>query len=167
MKRVLLAAIAAGALWGSVRVNLRVGVGHPIHRARTVVVRRPAVVVAAPVYAAPVVWTRVAVVAPPRERMVWEDGEVLHRDEDWTDTSLRVNSRGKELFLRLEGRAQVDFAEVAFHNGQVQVVDFNEAVLGAGTHRLLDFANGREVESVRLVARAKSPRARVTVLMAK
>ncbi|MFN7919310.1 MAG: hypothetical protein U0Q16_04390 [Bryobacteraceae bacterium] len=168
MKRILMAAMTAGALWAGVRVNLSIGVGHPIHRPRTVVVRRPVIVAAAPVvYAAPVVWTRVVVAAPPRERLVWEDTETLFREDDWSDTSLRVHNRGKELLLRLDGRAQIDFAEVAFHNGQVQVVDFNEAVLGAGTHRLLDFANGREVESVRLVARSRTPRVRVSVLMVK
>lgn len=170
MKKFLLAALMAATLAASVRVNLSIGVGHPLRRpARTVIVRRPVVVAPAVrvVYAAPVVWSRTVVALPVRDRLVWEDSEALRRDEDWVDTNLRVGNRGDALYLRVEGRVQVDFAEVAFENGQVQVVDFNEAPMTPGTYMLLNFRDGRRVESVRLVARARTPRARLTVLMAK
>lgn len=168
MKKLLIVATLAVAALANVRVNVRVGVGHPIRRpARTVVVRRPVVVPARVVYAAPVIWTRTAVALPGRDRLVWEDSEVLTRPEDWVDTTLKVNARGDALYLRTEGRVQIDFAEVEFENGQVQVVDFNEAPLERGTFKLLDFKDGRKVESVRLIARSRTPRARVTVLMAK
>jgi len=168
MKGILIAALLAVSALANVRVNVRVGVGHPIRRpARTVIVRRPAVVPARVVYAPPVVWTRTVVALPPRDRLVWEDSEVLTRQEDWVDTTLKVNARGDALYLRTEGRMQIDFAEVEFENGQVQVVDFNEAPLERGTFKLLDFKDGRKVESVRLIARARSQKARVTVLMGK
>lgn len=161
----------ATTTWAAVRVNLRLGVGHPIRRpARTVVVRpiRPAVVVAPKVvYAAPVVWTRNVVALPPRERIVVEDSETFHRSEDWVDTTLAVNQNGDKMFVRVNGRVQVDFAEVHFRGGQVQVVDFGEAPLEAGTYSLLDFKDGRHVDYVRLVARARSQNARVSVLLAR
>jgi hypothetical protein len=171
--RALLAALlVALPLMGDVRVKVRVGPGHPIARPnRTVIVRpaRPAaVVVRTPaVYAAPVVWTRTVASLPSRDRLLWEDSEVITRREDWVDTTLNVNNRGNALYLNIEGRAHLDFAEVQFDNGQVQVVDFREGQVERGTFLLLDFKNGRSVNSVRLIAKSQSPRARITVYLAK
>ena len=158
-------------LLADVRVGIRVGAGHPLARpGRTVIVRsRPApVVVRAPiVYAAPVVWTRRVVTLPARDRLLWEDSEVIHRREDWVDTTLNVNNRGNALYLNIEGRSHLDFAEVHFDNGQVQVVDFNNNNVEQGTFLLLDFANGRQVNAVRLIAKSQSPRSKLTVYLAK
>ena len=151
---------------------MRVGPGHPIHRpARTVVVRpaRPAaVVVRGPVvYAAPVVWTRTVVSLPSRDRLLWEDSEVITRREDWVDTTLNVNNRGNALYLNIDVRARLDFAEVQFDNGQVRVVDFREGQVEKGAFRLLDFADGRTFNSVRLIAKSQSPLSKLTVYLAK
>ena len=59
----------------------------------------------------------------------------------------------------------MDFAEVHFHNGQAQVIDFHENLLENGTYGLMDFPDGRNVDYVRVVARARVPEARLTVLM--
>lgn len=168
MKRILIAALAAATVWAAgVRVNLVLGAGHPIHRPpRTVIVRRPVTPPVRVVYAAPVVWTRADVSIPPRPQLVWESAETLDRIDDWIDANLPVGSRGRAIYLHMKGQAQLDFAEVSFGSGQVQVVDFNEATLKQGAHLLLDFKDGRRVESVRLVARARTNRAIVTVLMA-
>ncbi len=167
---VLLVATAA-SLEAAVRVSVRLGAGHPLARpGRTVVVReRPAVAARERiVWAPPVVFAPRVVVAPAREMLVWEDSEVLHRNEEWVDSSLNVNNRGRQLFLRLDGRAQVDFVEVHFHNGQAQVVDFKDNVtMEPGTYSLLDFADGRHVDFVRVVARARAPKTRISVLMGK
>lgn len=166
---VLVALAAASIVNANVRVNVNLGVGHPLRRpARTVIVRRPAPVVRTKVvYAAPIVWTRAVVTLPPRDRMVWEDSETFRRREDWVDTFYNVNNRGDALYFRVAGRAQVDFAEVTFNNGQTQVVDFNEAPLEDGTYRLLDFADGRQVDYVRMVARSRAPQSTITVMMRK
>lgn len=171
-RMILVAGMMAMAAMADVRVGIRVGVGHPLPRPnRTVVVRpvRAGVVIApAParvVYAPMVVWPRTIVRLPPRDRIIWEDSESLQRREDWVDTMLHVNNRGRGLFFRVDGRAEIDFAEVHFANGQVQVVDFKEGALNPGTYRLLDFADGRHVDGVRLIARAQSRQARVTILM--
>jgi len=173
-RRLLLGGLAVLALplFADVRVRVRIGPGHPIARPNRMVIVRPprpaAVVVRAPVvYAPPVVWTRTVVALPPRDRLLWEDSETITRREDWVDTTLNVNNRGKSLYLDIDGRAFLDFAEVQFGNGQVQVVDFREGRVERGTFRLLDFADGREVVSDRLIARAQSPRARLTVYLAK
>lgn len=168
----LIVAMAALPLLADVRVGIRIGAGHPLARPGRMVIVRPvrpaAVVVRAPiVYAPAVVWTRTVVALPPRPRLLWEDSETIARREDWVDTTLNVNNRGNALYLQIDGRAHLDFAEVMFENGQVQVVDFREGRVESGTFLLLDFANGRNVNSVRLVAKSQSPRSRLTVYLAK
>src|SRR5688500_17966871 len=66
--------------------------GHPVVRRlpATVVVRpaRTAVVVGAPpVFLPSLAWTAAVVSMPPRERLVWEDSEVIEREEDWVDAN--------------------------------------------------------------------------------
>jgi hypothetical protein len=144
--------------------------GHPIRRAvnRTVVVRAPrkTVVVGAPlVFLPPVVWAASVVSLPPRDRLVWEDSELIRKDEDWVDCNFGVDQSGDALFLKIDGRAILDFAEVTFENGNVQVVDFNERTHGAGIYQLLDFRDGRHVKTVRMLARATSNDARLTLYM--
>ena len=167
MKPLLVGILATAAFAADVRLNINLGPGHPIHRTRTVIVHRAPYAVGRVVWAAPVVWTRSVIALPPRERMVWEDSETLTRREEWVDASLPVRNTGDALFLRVDGRAQLDFAEVHFGNGNAQVVDFHETLLDPGVYSLLDFADGRRVESVRLVARARTPRSTLSVLMQK
>lgn len=165
----ILALLAVETLSANVRVRVNLGVGHPLRRpARTVIVRRPAPVVATRVvYAAPVVWSRAVVTLPPANRMVWEDRETFRRRDDWVDTYFNVNNTGDALYFRVSGRAQVDFAEVTFGNGQVQVVDFNEAPMEDGVYRLIDFSDGRKVEGVRMVVRSRAPQSTITMMMRK
>ena len=155
---------------GPHRTTVIVHRGFPIRRALPLCVVRPprvAVVVAPSVYLAPVVWTAAVVSLPPRDLLVWEDSETLTRDDDWTDFTLNVNDRGTRLFLEIDGKAQVEFAEVVYANGEAVAVDFAQGTRGAGTYSLLDFADGRKVSHVRMVARAKSDEARLVVRMAK
>jgi len=170
MKTITAALVLATTMLADVRVNINFNAGHPwLNRpVRTVIVRRPpAVYVERVVYAPPVVWTQTIVEAPPRPRMVWEDNETFRRTEDWVDTHFKVANSGVELFLRISGKAQIDFAEVRFGNGQVQLVDFHDNTLQDGTFRLLDFAGVRNVVAVRMVARSRTPAATIAVLMRK
>ena len=134
--------------------------GHPLRRALPdrVVVRpaRKTVVVGAPALFLPALtWTAAAATPPARERLVWEDAEVITRDEGWVDTNFGVDGQGDALFLRIDGSAQLGFAEVAFSNGNVQVVDMGDRTHGDGLYRLLDFSDGRHVKTVRLLAKSK------------
>ncbi len=145
---------------------------HPIRRsvARTVVVRpaRARVVVAAPLAFLPaVVWGAAIVSLPPRERLIWEDAETIGRDEEWVDSNFGVDRRGDALFLEIDGRAQLDFAEVTFENGNVQVVDFNDRIYKSGVYELLNFADGRHVKTVRLLAKSQTGKTTFTVYMKK
>lgn len=152
--------------------------GSPIRRApRAVIVRPPRVVaphrVAPRVFLPPVIFGGTVVVERhgrrhdrgfSRDSLVWQDTETLYREDDWTEFTLDCDARGTKLWFEvLEGRIQVDWAEVVFDDGEVQVVEFPERSVGRGIYELLDFRNGRRVDSVRMVARASSREAKLTL----
>lgn len=146
--------------------------GWPLRRPMRTVVVRPAVVavrVAPVVFLAPVVWTGVVVrSAPARNILVWEDGETLSEDDDWTEFTLNADCRGTRLWLEVvQGRAQFDWAEVVFDNGDTRVVDMKEWTRGPGYYELLDFKDGRKVDHVRVVSRSRSDEARIVLKMEK
>ena len=146
--------------------------GYPLRRAlpRTVVVRpaRRVVTVGAPlVYLPPVTWTRTVTVLPAGERLVWQDSEVIERDEDWVDTNFGIDNSGNALMLDISGATKLNFAEVTFANGNVQVVDFNEQTNNSGLYKLLDFADGRHVKTVRVLAKSESDKSKLTVYLSK
>ena len=136
-----------------------------IHPVRTVVR------VNAASYLAPVVFTGVVIAAanaPAHDLVVWEDAETLTKGEDWSEFTLNCDTRGKQLWLEVAGgKAQLDWAEIVFENGEAQVVDFGEKTQGPGLYSLLDFKDGRKVDHVRVLARAKSNEVRVVLRMQK
>jgi hypothetical protein len=109
-----------------------------------------------------VVTTSAAVAKP-----TWEDAETLEREEEWTEFTLNADARGAKLYLEIDGNADLNFAEVVFENGDVQVVDFEEKNHKPGLYSLLDFKDGRKIDHVRLMARARTKEARVALVMAK
>ncbi len=146
--------------------------GWPIHRPLRHVIIRPvrAAIRVQPVRFLPAVfWTGVIVAtAPRRDFLVWEDGETLARDEDWTEFTLNCDNSGRQLWLEVAaGSAQFDWAEIVFENGDTQVVDMKEWERGPGHYELLNFPDGRRVDHVRMVARAASEEARVVLKMEK
>ena len=141
----------------------------PIHREppRVVVRRRPAPVNVRVVYtSAPIIWRSIAIGRLPYSHWAWEDSEILHRWEGWTDVVLDVNDRGHSLYLELSGPTQLDFAEVVFSDGRAQAIDFRQRTHRGGIYELMDFRHDRRVDYVRLVARAMAPSVRVSVRMA-
>lgn len=156
------------------RTTVVVHKGWPLRRrARVVYVSTPSVTVRVrPArYVAPVVFvgTVVTVNARPAPRtIVWEDAQTLYKDDDWTEFTLDCNSRGRKLWIEIVGgKVQPDWAEVVFENGDATVVDFQEKTRGIGLYSLLDFKDGRKVDHVRVVARARSDEARVVLRMQK
>ena len=159
---------------GPRRTTVVVRRGWPLRRpARTVIIHpaRVAFRVAPRVYLAPIVFTGVVIAAasaPAREVLAWEDGETLSKDDDWTEFTLNCDTRGTKLWYEVAGgQVQADWAEVVFENGDTQVVDFNEKTHDMGLYPLLDFRDGRKVDHVRMVARAKTDQARVVLRMEK
>jgi hypothetical protein len=154
------------------RVAFVLRAGHPIRRAlpAAVVVRaaRTAVVVTTPLVFLPVmVWRPAVVKLPARERLMWQDSETIDSDDGWVDTNYGVDATGNALFLEVAGKAQLNFAEVTFANGNVQVVDFNEKTHDSGLYTLLDFADGRHVKTVRILAQSKSEETKLSVYLSK
>jgi hypothetical protein len=155
-----------------VHTRLVVHPGHPLRRVLpATVVFRPAhrlVTVGAPLLFLPsLAWSHTVVTLPARERLVFEDSEKIERDEGWVDTNFGIDGVGNALFLNIDGKAKLNFAEVTFANGNVQVVDFNEQTRDSGIYRLLDFADGRRVSTVRILAASESDDAKLTVYLSK
>lgn len=152
------------------RTKVVVHRGFPLRRKMHTVVVRPARVavrVRPALFLAPVVWTPVVITRPAPSAVVWEDAEDLSKDEDWTEFTLHADSRGRKLAMHVTGSVQIDFAEVVFDNGEARVVDFANKTRPAGTYQVLDFADGRKVDHVRMVARARTNEARIGLWMVK
>ena len=155
-----------------VRHALVVHPGHPIHRLlpREVVVRpaRRTVVVRAPLrYLPALTWRAAFVTLPPRERIVWHETETIARDEEWVDTNYGIDASGSALYLDMSGKTRLNFAEVTFDDGHVQVVDFNEETHEPGTYKLLDVNANQHVATVRIVAKSESDDSKLTVHLSK
>ncbi len=116
-----------------------------------------------------VVWVGAPVAAGPRaDILVWEDGATLAGDEEWVEIGLNCENRGSRLWLEVvNGRVRFDWAEVVFGNGEARVVDMSEFIRGPAYYPLLNFADGREVDHVRLVAQSETPQARIVLKMEK
>ena len=146
------------------RRTVVVHTGFPVHRVLPAVVVRPGPVVrvAPRVYLAPVVFGATVVALPAATG--WRGSESLDRDDGWTDFTMNIDKRGRELLLQIDhGAAQISFAEVVFENGETQVVDFNDAIHRTGTYSLLNFKDGRKVDHVRVVAKADRDNTDITV----
>lgn len=146
------------------RTRIVVHRGHPIVRAhRLNVVVHPArrvVVVGAPLRFLPVAtFTAVPAALPARERLVWQDTETIDRDEEWVESNFGIDDRGDSLFLQVDGSARLNFADVTFEDGDVQVVDFDAKTQRSGVYKLYGFPSVRTVKTVRLVARAETDEA--------
>ncbi len=154
------------------RTRIVVRPGHPIRRALpATVVMRPAhrlVVVRAPLVFLPALaWRATVISLPARERIVWTDSETIAREEDWVDTNFGIDGDGNALLLEINGKTELNFAEVTFDNGNVQVVDFNEKTYTSGTYSLLDFAVGRHVSTVRILGKSESDDTKLGVYLSK
>jgi len=152
------------------RTTIVVRPGHPIRRVlpRTVIVRpaRTTVVIGRPLlFLAPVVWRPAIVVLPARESLLWEESEAIGKEDEWVDCNFGVDKRGGALYLEIEGPAQLNFAEVTFDNGDVQVVDFEEKEQKAGVYEVLNFADGRIVKTVRVLAKSNTDESTLTLYL--
>jgi hypothetical protein len=148
------------------RARIVVHPGFPLHRTLpTVVVRSgPAVRVAPRVYLAPLTFGAVVVALPAAKARAWTGAEELEREDGWTDFTMNIDRRGTRLLLEIDqGPAQLNFAEIVFENGETQVVDFGDKVHAKGIYSLLDFASGRKVDHVRVVANAAGKRTQIRV----
>jgi hypothetical protein len=154
------------------RTRLVVRPGHPIHRVlpanvvvhtarRTVVVHHPLV------YLPALRWRAGIVPLPPPDRIVWTDTETIARDEEWVDTNYGVDASGSALYLDMSGKTRLNFAEVTFDDGHVQVVDFNEETHDPGVYKLLDVNANQHVATVRILARSESDDSKLAVYLSK
>jgi hypothetical protein len=154
------------------RTRLVVRSGHPIHRVlpANVVVRtahHPVFIRHPLVYLPALVWRPAIVTLPPRERIVWTDTETIARDEEWVDTNYGVDASGDALYLDLSDKTKLNFAEVTYDDGHVQVVDFKEETHDSGVYKLLDVPSNQHVATVRILAKAESDDTKMAVYLSK
>jgi hypothetical protein len=153
------------------RTTVTVHSGFPIRRTLPAVyVRAPrvAVRVTPRVFLAPVVFGAAVVSTPSSAARIWSEDAQLDREDGWTELTMNVDQRGRQLLLEIDnGAAQVSFAEVVFDNGEAQVVDFNDSTHRRGTYSLLDFRDGRKIDHVRLVAKADTGESRIALHLVK
>jgi len=155
-----------------VRSRIVVRPGHPIRRVlpTQVVVRPTRRIVTVPgslVYLPSVSWRNSIAVLPPAERLVWQDSETIEKKEGWVDANFGVDAFGNAIFLDIKGGARLNFAEIIFANGQVQVVDINETALKTGLYGLIDFPDGRHVKTVRIIAKSESDESNLVVYLSR
>jgi hypothetical protein len=155
-----------------VRTRLVIRNGYPIRRVLpTAVVVRPArrvVTVGTPLVFLPtMVWKPRVVALAVGDRLVWQDSESIARDEGWVDANFGVDAVGNALFLDINGKAGLNFAEITFANGNVQVVDFDEQTHSTAIYKLLDYTDGRYVKTVRILVKAESDEANLAVYLSK
>lgn len=147
----------------------------PIRRPAPLVATRPArgSVRAQPLRFAPLTDFRTVLVPPPRggiapDRLAWEDGETLARNEGLVEFTLAGNASGRKFWLQVgDGRAEIDWAEIVFASGDAQVVDFHERTIPQGLYALIDFGEERKVDHVRMIARAMSSKTRLVLRLEK
>jgi hypothetical protein len=115
----------------------------------------------------PLRWRPAFVALPPRERIVWIETETITRDEEWVDTNYGVDASGSALYLELSGKTNLNFAEVTFDDGHVQVVDFNGETHDAGVYKLLDVKDNQHVATVRILAKSEADESKLAVHLSK
>jgi hypothetical protein len=124
--------------------------GWPLRRPLRVVMVHPVrtpVLVTPRFFLAPVVWSPVVVPRPAARAFVWEDGETLTQDDEWTEFTLNCDTQGSQLYLEVvRGKIQGDWAEVVFDNGDTSVVDFAEKTRGRASARSR-LCDGRKVNT--------------------
>jgi hypothetical protein len=89
----------------------------------------------------------------------------LDATQGWQRLGFGVGERANGIYLAVDGRASFGRAEVVFTDGEMETVELNHATRSNGVYELLDFGADREVMVVRLLARAESDRASVSVLL--
>jgi hypothetical protein len=155
-----------------VHTRLVVHNGHPIRRVlpNTVVIR-PAhrvVAVTAPLVFLPrLVWAPRVMTMPSSDRLVWQDNEVIESDEGWVDSNFGIDDSGNALFIDLSSKVTLNFGEVTFANGNVQVVDFDARTYSPGFYKFLDFNDGCHVKTVRVLAKSESDATKLTMYLSK
>ena len=124
---------------------------------RVVVRRSPVIRVTPRVHLATVTYRPVIVPAlPDLDRRVWSGSENLKKKEGWVDFTVDPKTRGERIMFEVDrGPAEMELAEIVFDNGEAQMVDFRNQTYRQGIYQLLDFKDGRKIDSVRIIARAE------------
>jgi hypothetical protein len=89
----------------------------------------------------------------------------LQRTEGRRVLEFPVGEQAAGLFVRVSGDIEFERADIGFPDGSLQSVDAFGERRGSGIYRLVNFDEGRAVDWVRIVLRARSRNARVDLLI--
>jgi len=98
-----------------------------------------------------------------------QDPEILNREDELSGLSRGSDQRGEPLHREgIDGHVQLDFAGVAFVNGNRQAIDHSERNHRRSVYSLLDFKDdGRKVGPVRVIAKSRQEDAKFALLLRK
>ena len=136
---------------GGKRTRVVVHRSFPIRRTWPVVVVRPTrvAIVRPAVFIAPVLWRPVVVGVPSYKQVVWARSETLRRAESWTEFTVPCGRRGDSMFMMIDGKAQFEFAEIVFGNGEVYSLGTRLLFGDGSTSREIDLpGDARHIERV-------------------
>lgn len=86
-------------------------------------------------------------------RTIWHRGETLRKDNDWVESTYSVEKEGRRLILAVQGRVEVQSAQVELADGQVRPLQLRRQPYGDGEYLLLDFGTPQLVQSITVTGR--------------
>lgn len=92
-------------------------------------------------------------------------GLALERDEGRRVCEFPIGEQASGVFVRVSGRVEFERAMIGFADGRVESVEAFGLERRSGLFQLASFEDVHAVDWVRLVLRARSPKARVGVLV--
>ena len=94
-----------------------------------------------------------------------QDHQRLEASRGWQTIGFATQVTASGCFIRLDGRAEFDRAEVVFADGDLRELELQGARRGKGVYELTTWDESRSIVCVRLRARACSDEARVSLLL--
>lgn len=94
-----------------------------------------------------------------------QDHQRLEASRGWQTIGFATHVTASGCFIRLDGRAEFDRAEVVFADGDLRALELGGARRGKGIYELATWEEPRDIVCVRLRARARSDEARFALLL--
>ncbi|HEY9665074.1 MAG TPA: hypothetical protein V6C65_42075 [Allocoleopsis sp.] len=96
-------------------------------------------------------------------RTIWHRGETLRKDDDWVESTYSVGKEGRRLILAVQGRVEVQSAQVELADGQVRPLQVRRQPYGDGEYLLLDLGTPQLIQSITVSGRTPLSKAAYSV----
>lgn len=94
-----------------------------------------------------------------------QDHQRLEASHGWQTIGFATHVTTSGCFIRVEGEAEFERAEVVFADGDLRALELQGARRGKGVYELATWEEPRDIVCVRLRARARSGEARFALLL--